>query len=1165
MNRKSKIESNKVSQQIDIIRNYSERGLYFNIKPTHRKSMLGISALRSSIMPHFYKQVIEQLYKNPLPTRLLGKYRKIQELSSEDLTYTDINNELLWAKHILQFHFESISNFVELSNEYSSNLLIGEYESCFNILNKIEESFGHSIWLIKNKIALLQLAQGLEEQKKYAQSIRKELKNGSLARFITYWVSIRNEEQTTANRFRSQIESITNRLNPESQLGYKEFIQYHLIGFTPQSTNDFVHVLRISYSISLIDYYEAYISMVYNMAIDDSYINRVLSTINHSPFIEIDYRLDYIYDIITNNIIQLRNRTSIIYDNILLSKYEEAENGMVNIEISKNEVPIYIILQSYIKAFRYNNEINQISCKKNLQSIIIENLSAVIRKGKNNSVKEYNELSKLHLNFNTFTWITSIDLLLCKENSFNENMDKEQILNTLKSNVIHPYYLWFIGNSGISEKYRDIINKTYNEEIAVNFHKSIDELSHSKELDNCKSEFAYYIKSLIEFKNEDYEKAINYAEKIKNSDLDFFVRRGYGILSYSYFHTGEYDLLCNIISENVVSEKNHTSFLPLREFSEAVEPGSDSWENISGLIDFPITIDCIYKNANQSIEMNRRFAFEDFLSRSNVQKPSMLHQLINKIDKDKLIYYLRFICLESIMETSGFFEGGSKEVLDERLAICRLLLELDPKNEKIYKLEIKELLRRQIISSRRQEIDKSRIYVDIQAIRDWANVELSESFNRYISYIEINLANMAMSTNNTLSTVGEELSIQKNINVPVDEASSLFRYIFEEIRKMYLSVEVGLDRFISTRIRHGELERTMRIPIQKHKLITKRITKDGPYKPNQYWIDKLEGITDCKHRTENVFSYFSKKYDDLIFNIANQYLQINKSNKPDGLFDFNFYDSDINQISQLIKADTSIEECVNQIINILETRLIYSLAKIREYLNNICKQKAKELLNELNDEVNSCMSNCTSIEFERALFSAKTDLSLQFDKIIEWFVPPASGSSTPFKIEDAIAVAEEIIKEDTPNFKINYPPSESTLQIHGQLPIFVDVFINIFDNVVKRSGIDLPQATVDIVEGDENNEIMYMKISIINKLSTDIDIDKLSENLKSKKKLLDSGNYIEYLAREGNSGLFKIHKSVMDFNVAGRFKATLNFGVVDNIFHIEMEVPFQVFNLESED
>lgn len=230
MNRKSKIESNKVSQQIDIIRNYSERGLYFNIKPTHRKSMLGISALRSSIMPHFYKQVIEQLYKNPLPTRLLGKYRKIQELSSEDLTYTDINNELLWAKHILQFHFESISNFVELSNEYSSNLLIGEYESCFNILNKIEESFGHSIWLIKNKIALLQLAQGLEEQKKYAQSIRKELKNGSLARFITYWVSIRNEEQTTANRFRSQIESITNRLNPESQLGYKEFIQYHLIG-----------------------------------------------------------------------------------------------------------------------------------------------------------------------------------------------------------------------------------------------------------------------------------------------------------------------------------------------------------------------------------------------------------------------------------------------------------------------------------------------------------------------------------------------------------------------------------------------------------------------------------------------------------------------------------------------------------------------------------------------------------------------------------------------------------------------------------------------------------------------------------------------------------------------------------------------------------------------
>ena len=103
------------------------------------------------------------------------------------------------------------------------------------------------------------------------------------------------------------------------------------------------------------------------------------------------------------------------------------------------------------------------------------------------------------------------------------------------------------------------------------------------------------------------------------------------------------------------------------------------------------------------------------------------------------------------------------------------------------------------------------------------------------------------------------------------------------------------------------------------------------------------------------------------------------------------------------------------------------------------------------------------------------------------------------KLKMQLQLLKKLLKKTPLTFKINYPPSESTLQIHGQLPIFVDVFINIFDNVVKRSGIDLPQATVDIVEGDENNEIMYMKISIINKLSTDIDIDKLSENLKSKK------------------------------------------------------------------
>lgn len=1142
------------------IRNYTERGKFFNIKLSHNHSINELSILKSSVDPSSYPEIINELYKRPILTKLLGREKPLNELESEKLPFVDINSELLWAKSILKEHSSSILDFLKFSDSYSENLLLGNYQLCFEILDEIENEFGFSLWLIKNKISLIQLLKGLEEQKKYSQSIRASLKNGSLTNYVVYWVSIRNEEQTSANRFKTQIETYLNKLNSETQLGYKDYLQYHLLGITQSKLENFIHVLRLSYSNSLIDYYEAYVATIYNMTIDEKHIHKISNTFNYSNFLKGDYRLDFLNNLFFKQPLDLNSVSSEIYDRILTSHSDGIERYLDDMSFSVHNSPLNIILSSYIKSINHRNEdllTDQKLLKEKIKfkDIVIDNLSKIISKGSNNATKEYNELSKIVLNFNSFNWVSSILLVLSQENNYLESSILGQQINVFRSAILHPYYLIF---SSTILNYGNVVENLFENSISLSYHKSISNLVVSNDLININSDFIHYLNAIVSFNQKDYSNSLKYGELLKSSSDDYFIRRGYGFLSNSYLQLKDYTSTCQIISENLLTDKNHTNFLPLKDFSDSIESGTEEWNKLNHIIDFSIVLDWCVKSVNKNLEMNRRFAYEDFLIKNGFDKPSELRSFIGNFDVNKLIYYLRHICLESIMETSSVFEGGSKAVLEERLLICRILFEIDKDNENIHKLEIKELLRRQIISSRRQEVDQSRIYVDIQGIKEWAKVELNESYNRYLSYLRLDIRNNL----NAELKVEKELYSKSDIETPIDEVFSLFKYIFEEIRSVYLSVDMGLDRFISTRIRHGELERTMRIPIQNHKLITKRSTKDGPYQPNIHWISEFKREQSLVN-VDSIFNNFSKSYDELIFNIANEYLQIKKYNKQKGLFDFNFSDEDLKLITERITPDTPFEECISIIIYFLETRLILSLVSIRDFINNICKQNAKQLLNQLNEKISSQV-NYSLIEFERALASARTDLSLQFDRIIEWFVPPTSGNSTPFVIEDAIAVAEEIIKEDNPNFIVKYLTEESSLQIHGQLPIFVDIFINIFENIVKRSGLEVPKGEIKIEEQELDQDVHFYTINISNEISNLIDIENLKSNLEAKKTLLDTGNYTEYLAKEGNSGLFKIHKSVTDFNLGGELYGKLHFGIIDHSFVISMNVPFRIISLETE-
>ncbi len=76
---------------------------------------------------------------------------------------------------------------------------------------------------------------------------------------------------------------------------------------------------------------------------------------------------------------------------------------------------------------------------------------------------------------------------------------------------------------------------------------------------------------------------------------------------------------------------------------------------------------------NDSRISQRRYAYDDFLTAHGLKRPSELRTLIAEVDRNQLVYYLRYICVPEVMEISISFEN-SQQVEDERLMVARLLI-----------------------------------------------------------------------------------------------------------------------------------------------------------------------------------------------------------------------------------------------------------------------------------------------------------------------------------------------------------------------------------------------------------------------------------------------------------------------------------------------------------
>jgi hypothetical protein len=165
--------------------------------------------------------------------------------------------EIRWAGAWISSEAQKIEAFLSNRRAFQDGLLRDNFIGCTQALNSIEQSCGHSLWLITTRIALLSLSDGLDAQKQFSSSVKAQAPHEGITSFIAHYASIRNEQTVTPGTFSQLFTSHVQRL--ELSPGLAPYLLHHILPEFPVSREGIRDIVRHESAGPVIDCYESLI------------------------------------------------------------------------------------------------------------------------------------------------------------------------------------------------------------------------------------------------------------------------------------------------------------------------------------------------------------------------------------------------------------------------------------------------------------------------------------------------------------------------------------------------------------------------------------------------------------------------------------------------------------------------------------------------------------------------------------------------------------------------------------------------------------------------------------------------------------------------------------------------------------------------------------------
>jgi hypothetical protein len=1071
-----------------------------------------------------------------------------------------IHQEIAWVTTILAANSILLNNFVKLRDEYFNSISHGAYDAASGFLDRIDKECGLSLWTVENRIALAALSGGFERQKACVSTLLSNERRTFFAFFASN-VGERNESRVSKFSFETRLRERAKSWKVKSD--QQTYIFFKLVGSSSFTTTEAADILSFEAASSAVDLYETFLDVL--VIVKESSSNN-----KHRQIPEQLAKLNKISDHCLDNLRLLYSKeipTSIdapeCLNKFFCGDYLKAASLIEARLADQPDDPAAILMAAKLKALGYPIDVSG----NPFIELLLSLLGTFLEQGKG-SDEAAQALERLAMNFRSLPISSSIDNLV--RNASRELVGEISALTAVRSKCNGlPVSLPLLDDS---RKTLLLSGNTASKHATWQYERWAHVGTPAK-ADLLSSEAESYAAISFSWRKGEPSRAFPYLAKLAASEHPHFQQESSILKAWYLQSDGDIHGAILHTVKSAIARPTLLRSLPLvelfqhRGFRELKQLEREPCLSIGFFLYASIT-------RESSKDVALKVAWKQFHKAHSLAKPSELRARLSEFDRDEMLFFLRNVCTQEIMELSAAFNSPA-DLDRERLQICIALSELDPDRSDDYDAEIIELTRRLSIEEGVQQVESSRVYVDLIGLQRWCHQKLSELFLRYMDYVGAGLdaSNDELERSIILiaKKTGADTAFLSFLDAYDISADSLLAELIEECAAHFLTLpRFGLDAFLGSRVRHGSLEGAFRSPLEARKLITKIDSTTNQYESNSYWLN-AEGAmgNDQRAGLNKALNTFSSNVDSRLDAAISQFVHVRSTLYPEGLiWLWPLNEKGRRQLltTWLLQAKTSLskEATIEQFVEFCATVLFWpmlktSLSDAAQFITTTLAGQIVEQLNALDVAIQKATSNHSGLT--ACIRAAKSDIEAAAGKVSKWFAPPQFtdvGSSYLLKtgIEIGLTSLRHLRPQFTSDVEWGIDDRANVLLHAAGFQTINDVAFLIFGNIQKHSGFfdgystgEKPTIKIwlrwidpDIIEVEVQNEISPSK-----------DVTSIETNVKSAKEQIRLGQFDTVARQKNKTGLVRL-ASVLNYeNSADK---VVEFGMVNRFhFHVKFSVP----------
>lgn len=1075
-------------------------------------------------------------------------------------------SEIIWSICRCLKYSNEISQHIELEKQLECSILTDDKALAEKILQSAKTTLGVSTWLIQSELAVAQHWDGFDGVANLESKYETLLKNNTLIQLIFWFVKKRIESTLTKDYLEGELQRLVAGNGNDilqTYLSCKIFNQYEA------PVDSMATLLFYESQSGIVDLYEALIAIIQTLGTQSAFDNPAFSKLA-GPITTLFEKTS---DSRLHGVMRLLGRSELVPEDtpgreMAIEAYS-AGDYVKCVEFADRSLDLapddMHLLTTKIKAMSKLSLTADAST--NVVNDITKNLLEILAQTRK-SYTAANYLFELAGKFYGMSWVNYIkNFVMYKleaEQKVGHSIWMKELL--LRDSYSSPYtqILETQRDSGSVIRYAKMI-KTYpatsllfralmlgdpNEPALVNTFHYKKNLARYFLSENMFADALVEYKWLVEHASA--------AEKLRYA----------GGLALAYIGVSNLFLALETLVSAFFDNSNAPSVLPIKEIIEGLGT-PDRWPN-SILTPLIFEIYLQFYSANRIADL--RYAFEKFHEENGIDTPEDFVSFQADYPTSLTVAYLERVWRPEVMRQTLLY-SGIKEIEEARVKVCQKLVEINPQKSKSYLDEIKERVKQLEIAKGMTLVEKSKVYVDIDAIKKALRSKLGDTYAKYKAlspaiptgredFIEKLTSAFRDNQKSSDASLASFLSGFYLLDgAKVTEADSQFDSLFSEVTNEFLKGAHGLNSYLSTRVRHGTLSSTLRKAVEDEHLVTAKEQGGDAYIPNVFWMaTSLSGDTkDINEAINAALSDFATIFDTILDFIKDELLQIRIARQINETGDvgralFVYRSSNLERkLAQVEDRELKdIDQFVDKCVDTLWEKTDENLAVVQSVLRGEIKDKFQGAFDKLISTLADLPTIAVVNDLSNAVRRARTNTLTRLDLVASWFKRSEVYDRQDFSVDFPIHIAINMIKNtmsiasDWEGIAISVSPNSDPMP-GRTLDGLVYVYYGLIENAINHSKLPVGELLA-------KTELSYINGSYSAKFYNKVNTSKICDADNARVAQIRESILLKESAKKAQEEVFSgLHKIWL--TVSGPFhrEPKLEFDWIDDSFVVALD------------